>query len=325
MTLRLHDLAVVALLAVAALPAPGLRHGVHQPSPPAYELVNALPALWQTMDEARGADDAVWLRAFRARAVSPHQRLYGLARGGLDDSSLVRYRRAIEARPALRAIADSLPVRVDAYWASFVRSFPETRGGAAIYLLPAPQSAIGGWYRPLPKRDVLVLGFATLASMSSDVDMAVFVHHEMMHLYHAQNNPEMREAVASTFMNRGDHKTALYELVWMEGLASHASRVLNPTAPTRAFMSDRSMQENDAARSRTARAFLDHLVSTDSATLDAYVYGASDAVPPRASYYIGMLLAERLGQRYSLAALARLHGVELRNAISSELRRIAEG
>ena len=72
-------------------------------------------------------------------------------------------------------------------------------------------------------------------------------------------------------------------------------------------------------------ALLDRLASTDSATLDAYVYGGSNTVPAGAAYYIGMLVAEPLGYRYSLAELARLQGAALRDAVASELREIAEG
>ena len=51
-----------------------------------------MPAFWRMMEETTGRDDAAWLAAYREQIIAPHRDVYALAHGGLDDSSLVRYR-----------------------------------------------------------------------------------------------------------------------------------------------------------------------------------------------------------------------------------------
>jgi len=319
---RRPGLLIIALLVLSAAchsPAPA------QPAAPAssYRLVDAMPAFWRVMDATASQADAAWLAAYRAEIIGPHRAVFALARGGLDDSSLVRFRRSIlRNADQYRALSDSLPAKIAAEWTRFVRAFPDTRPGAVIYLLPAPPNAISGWFRPLADHDAVVFGLNLLASARSDAQLGVLINHELVHLYHAQVNPQIRSVVTTFFMGRGNHATALHELMWIEGFAVYASQRITPGAQRSDVLHPRVAQANDSARTQSARAFRERLDVTDRATVEAFVYGGTDAVPPQAVNYLGLLVAERLASRYGLSEMARLQGAELRDAIRRELEEL---
>jgi hypothetical protein len=108
----------------------------------------------------------------------------------------------------------------------------------------------------------VVYGFALLATARSDAELAERVDHELAHLYHAQVNPQVREMVAAFFTNRGGHETALYELMWVEGLAVHAARRLAPDAARRAAASS-------VTSAPVARALRERMDVTDRRTVEA--------------------------------------------------------
>lgn len=317
----MSDAALRLALAAALLASPACRPATRAPQATAiaatpYRLVNAMPELWRVMDETAGRDDAAWIEAYRTRIVAPNSALFLLARGGLDDSTLVRYRRALLRNgAAYRALADSLPARLASRWRRLAAGLPDARPGAVLYLLPAPPGAIGGWYRPLPEHDAVVFGFSLLASARSDAELAERVDHELAHLYHAQVNAGIREMVASFFMGSGDHATALYELMWVEGFAVHvARRLAEGGAPTAVPAS--------ATAARHARALRERMDETERRAVEGIVYEGTGPIPPGAVTEVGALVAERLAARLGVAATARLSGAALRDAIRRELEAI---
>ena len=45
--------------------------------------------------------------------------------------------------------------------------------------------------------------------------------------------------------------------------------------------------------------------------------------PPRAGYYVGLLIAQALAERYSLPELAKLNGPELHDLLVTQLKQLA--
>src|SRR5687768_5483629 len=101
---------VLVVVGSALFPCRSTPPANRPPPAPTYRLVNELPAFWRLMDATARNDNATWLAAYRAQIIGAQPHVYALARGGLDDSSLVRFRRAILRNEAeYRASSDSLP------------------------------------------------------------------------------------------------------------------------------------------------------------------------------------------------------------------------
>jgi uncharacterized protein YjaZ len=77
---------------------------------------------------------------------------------------------------------------------------------------------------------------------------------------------------------------------------------------------------------RLARELRENLDSTSSQTYARYFFGRDEQndVPPRSGYYVGYLVAQRIGNGKSLQALATMRGPPLRAAIEQALREIEE-
>jgi hypothetical protein len=46
-------------------------------------------------------------------------------------------------------------------------------------------------------------------------------------------------------------------------------------------------------------------------------------IPPRSGYYVGLLIARELGQRYNLQQLAQMNGESLRSTLRRILQKMA--
>jgi hypothetical protein len=73
-----------------------------------------------------------------------------------------------------------------------------------------------------------------------------------------------------------------------------------------------------------ATELLAHLQERDESTYARYFEGNKqpEGYPPRAGYYVGVLIAQSLSKRYTLRQLAHLKSSVLRDAIVSELQRM---
>ncbi|MBR0650526.1 DUF2268 domain-containing protein [Roseomonas terrae] len=159
------------------------------------------------------------------------------------------------------------------------------------------------------------------------LDMIVLLHgeepgplldHERFHLYHHQVNP-------SLIMEGGD---PLWLGIWKEGLAVHATALLNPGTPrVTAFMGDEMLASMDAAVLRRVAAELPtQLDATGLAERSRYLgYGYRGTIPARSGYVLGLAIVERAAQGRDLAALARIPAPEIAAIVRRELAAIAQG
>ena len=151
----------------------------------------------------------------------------------------------------------------------------------------------------------------------ADVDLNVLFSHELFHCYQGQKNPSMCL----------DPKAPLYVSLWNEGTAVYASERMNPGAsPLHVLLDDRALLQADALSLRAAaRAMLQHLDATDDATQSLFFDTGNhgDAWPPRAGYAVGLRIARRLGATLSLAQLAALPALQVRETLAQALRNMA--
>jgi len=61
------------------------------------------------------------------------------------------------------------------------------------------------------------------------------------------------------------------------------------------------------------------------AELHAKQIEAVEGYPPRAGYYVGMLISQRLAKTYSLRELAHLDREQVRKLVAAELGKLADG
>jgi hypothetical protein len=293
-----------------------------------YELHSAMPAYWQFARENMNSTPAVRLRAFRTHVIAPQREAWNSVafRWLEDDASLSRFMDALEPNARQFHRVDSLfSLRMDRAWARFQAYAPDLKRGAPVFLLPAPRIAVGGSVRPLTKQNAIVLGSEELSTViESQASFNVLVNHEMTHLYHLQVNPEMRNVVAEVYMPPYAPADAkLYQVLWLEGLAAYTSKVLNPSATDKqVLLSDSVASQVRALWPAIGADIRKHLDSGTKDDLDKYLFDGrvSSRFPPRAGYYVGMLLAAKLSEKHSFAMLCRLHGAELRVDIEEALR-----
>jgi hypothetical protein len=113
--------------------------------------------------------------------------------------------------------------------------------------------------------------------------------------------------------------------LWSEGLATFVSWRMNPAVSLDIALLQPGIPEGARPRMPAiATELLAHLEERDESTYARYFEGNKqpEGYPPRAGYYVGVLIAQNLSKRYSLRQLARLKGAELHDAIVSELQQL---
>jgi hypothetical protein len=294
-----------------------------------YIFQNVMPAYWHFVQLDSKPERHFDVKLFRAEVIEPNKEAFRSVAGrSLDDSNLKRIVRALAGKSeVMRRVDAEFPDRFEKAWHRFAEKVPDLKPGAAVFLLPAPRTDVGGSVRPLGDTDAVIFGAEEIAlSLSSRTGFDVLVHHEMTHLYHCQVNPEMRRMTAAVYMppyDPGD--TKLYQVVWLEGLAVYWSKILNPTAPDREVLVSTTLAAGVLKKwPRIATELREHLDSSKKADIDAYMFGGNSGgrFPGRTGYYVGMLIAQQLAKKYTFTELCRLKGAKLRQEIENALHEL---
>lgn len=217
--------------------------------------------------------------------------------------------------PQARALSRRLPDLWCARLAQFLRLLPD-----AAPEVPATALVSFLWFdaraRPAEGRMVLFLGLDMIVLRYGE-EPGALLDHERFHLYHHQVNPSL--------VLPG--RDPLWLGIWKEGLAIHATALLNPGAPRRtAFMGDETLAAMDPATLRRVAAELSgRLDATDLAERSRYLgYGYRGTIPARSGYALGLAAVERVAQGRDLAALARIPAPEIAAIMRRELAAIAQ-
>ena len=299
--------------ATGAAASPGAR---------AYRVIDLMPAFWRFWSAAERLPPERHAALLRQTLFVAHHEVYNATVLGLDatrplaDELERRYARWLprlqphieRMRQVSAQIADDLP----RYEASFRAAFPDLAYDGEVYFL-CSLGAFDGATRTVKGRTALLFGVDMIASVyGAAVDPQAFFHHELFHIYHAQVVPASNER--------------LIDGLWREGLALHVAKTLNPSADGVALfglppgMPERAQQ----MLPRLARELREQLDSTSSEVYASYFLGSNldGVVPARSGYYVGYLVARRIGSNLALAALARLQGAPLRTAVERTLREL---
>jgi hypothetical protein len=302
-----------------------------------FEIVDAMPSFWAFWEGAQGQSADVAFEAFEREVIARYPELYTPAVLGLGDEE-----HALRARfdawwaelppriPRLREISEALPGQLTVAAARFIEALPAFQWDGRCYLF-ASLDAFNGAGRMIGGAPQLAFGLDVIARGGPSMPGPVLFTHELFHFH--QRQPEQNLIAAG---------------VWFEGLAVHASRVLNPGAtldqvlpeqhlhdpsnpqlmnPARALSAEHDLPRWEAELARMILGALESSSEEDYATF--FLGRASDALgerPVRSAYYFGLRTAERLAaQGHDLQALSERRPESMVPAIRATLEALAAG
>jgi uncharacterized protein YjaZ len=113
--------------------------------------------------------------------------------------------------------------------------------------------------------------------------------------------------------------------MWLEGLAVHCSKVLNPDASTSDILLSEDLPARVEARwARLIEGVQENFDTVDRPAIIKYVFAGDTEqdIPASAAYYIGMRVADEVAKRHDTRGLIRLQGEALRSEMLQALQRL---
>lgn len=216
-----------------------------------------------------------------------------------------------EVRARYEKVQRDFPAAFDAGIQHFRKVFRDFTPNVPIYLLHSIGEMDGGT-RVLNGRIHLVFGADVIARIHESDELTAFLDHE---LFHVENGKYFADC------------EQVWCLLWAEGLATYAAKVMNPGADDRQLLltSPKPIRAAVDANWSAALCFTrGRLFSSDSADLEALFVGGSGETqfPERFGYYVGLRVIEELGGRYSLVKLARMPSAKAKSVLTEGVDRL---
>ncbi len=287
-----------------------------------YEVIDLMPAFWDFWSKASELPVSEQQQLVRSMLVDRYPDVYTAEVINLDtekpfeaalDERYERWLPLISSHIAtMREVSAEIAADLPRFESSFKAVFPDMQYDGKVYFL-CSLGGFDGATRNVAGKEALLFGVDMIAYVyGEDVDPQPFFHHELFHIYHSQ------------FLN--EEAEALYINLWREGLATYVAKSLNPSAEgVNLFGLPLDMPERaQVMLPRLARELRANLDSIAEDTYARFFFGKEkDAdLPARSGYYVGYLIAERIGRGKSLRDLAKMRGPALRAAIDSALKDI---
>ncbi len=305
MAIRRRDM-VLGLLAAGAMPARGQ-------SPECVGLDDLMPAFWAAHDALPAGDEITRGRALVGSWFTPRIEAYRAARVGRVD--IARWLAVFDPIALqVRRLSVALPGLWCARLARFRDAVPDAAASVpalAFVSFMNFDAATRAW----GDRVVLFLGLDMMALLHGEA-VGPLLDHERFHMYHHEVNP-------SLMLPGGD---PLWLGIWKEGLAVHATAVLNPGLPRIAvFLGDAALSEAGTALFRRLAAELSgRLDATEGEVRARYLgYGYRGDIPARSGYALGAAIVQRVAGGRDLATLARIPADQARALVRAELAAMA--
>lgn len=297
------------LLGMAGMGCPGLPAAAS--SCPGLE--DLMPAFWAAYDRDAGGEPLARERSLVADYFMPQVETYrGAAVGRVDVAQWLA--RFDPVAPDVRRLS----ARFAALWCARLVHFRTVLPDAAE-AVPAVAFVSFLYFDAATRlwrgRVTLFFGLDMITMLHGEAVQAL-LDHERFHLYHHEVNP-------SLILPGGD---PLWLGIWKEGLAVHATAVLEPTATRRAvFLGDEALAAAGPDLFRRIAAELpDRLHETGSQHRSRYLsYGYRGDIPARSGYALGYAIVERVAQGRGLAELARIPAAEAEAIVRREVAAFA--
>lgn len=301
-------------LLIAATSSAVLRPGIAaaQGAP----LRDLMPEFWAVYDRVAG--DSV---EARGRAIIEGfftLQIEAIRGAGIGRVDFVQWLQRFDPMAAaVRRLSAQFPALWQAHAARFRLMLPDATDDAPVTVLPSFYY-FDARVRMWRDRIALFVGLdGVVALHGGDADLGILLDHESFHLYHHQVNPTL-------ILPAGD---PLWLGIWKEGLAVHASAVLNPDASRlRVLLGDTALAAiGPEVIARVAAELPPQLGATENAIRARYLsYGYRGDIPARSGYVLGLVIAQRAAaQGQDLAALARLPAVEAEALVRREVTALA--
>lgn len=266
--------------------------------------------------ETQGLPEAERVAAMRAGLGRLFPGFYA-PRSRTDDRYNAVIERSLEQYPALRerylAAAGAFRAAFDRGSARFRTFFPDYRRDMPAYVLHSMGEMDGGT-REIDGHTVLVFGTDVIARIHDTDTIGPFLDHELFHVYHARFFPEC---------------DPIWCALWTEGLATYVAERMNPGATQRQLLLTFPQPIAEAVDPRLAEAVCLTRSKLESTDPDDYrrFFQASPSegpFPPRFGYYIGYLVAKRIGAEMPLPELAAMRPEQVRPLIERTLGEMAD-
>ena len=309
---------IVSAIMAASLAAQG--HSARKPAaPPAAKREVAARFKSYTDDFTKFADETATLpEAERIRMF--HVR-FGLLAGGFygprgrDPAKVdANIASALKDFPTIRvrytAAAASFAQAFATGQARFRKVFPDYKLTMPVYLVHSLGEMDGGT-RELQGRTVAVFGADVIARIHDETTIPPFLDHELFHLYHSQYFPDC---------------DALWCGLWEEGMAVYVASRMNPGATDRQLLLTIPVPIRAAVDPHLPEAMCSLRAKLDVTTDDEkapffFMRPNKGPFPPRYGYYLGLLLAEKIGETMPLAQMAKLPPGKVRPLLDQALAR----
>ncbi|HEY6482035.1 MAG TPA: hypothetical protein VIY54_00755 [Steroidobacteraceae bacterium] len=309
--LCLHRLLYVLILSYAALVPVAM--GAER----TCKVIDLMPEFWRSLASADSA------ARMRATLIDRYPQLYNeqyvsVPAGAKWAELLARDRTYSEAHRTEVDLAEHyLQKNVTPIMQNFARWFADYRCDFTFYIAPSfgrmdgSAAFIQGEHRIIFAPDVI-------PRYHRVADLKVLIDHETFHVYHHQ--------VTGTYGASAAAVPTILQALWSEGLATFVSWRMNPGVSLDTAL----LQPGIPAGARPhlpeiARALLARLDDADEPLYARYFEAGKQPAgyPPRAGYYVGVLIVQALSSRYTLAQLAHLHGPALRAEVVARLEKMA--
>lgn len=289
---------------------------------------NLLPEFSQLVAATADLAPAARAEAFAARFAEKHPDFYSEQLFGPREKIVERAVRLFDpelrpkfigARPIalddVLATGRTITADYDRIEATFRKAFPDytcetpISFGLSLYMFDDNQ------WTDAPGKSRMRFGVEMIALLHPPRQLPAFFHHELFHIYQAQ---QLREAVPE------DARQPVWWALWNEGLATYVSWKLNPTlTASEIFWIPRDMEEQMQPKlAEAARLMLADLDGHDGYSRWFMASSNAPGLPVRSGYYLGYLMAKQL-DRGDLAALARMPPAQVQREARTFLESLA--
>jgi len=276
------------------------------------DLTATFTATW---DATQQLPEPQRVAAMKQALMAQYPEFYGRGEAAQQDA---RISRAIKRFPAIRAAyleqAQRFSAAMQQHLQTFNAVFPDFRLTVPTELVHSLGEMNGGT-RELNGKTHLIFGADMIAALDPKGDAAPLFHHELFHVLHQQHFTCSEDIVWSH--------------MWIEGLATYVSAVMNPQANEKELLLDYPAGMASATRAQLPDAWAQLNTVLDSAdekvNEDLFSMGdKTDKLPPRRAYYLGYLIAKDAAKTHDLPALAKLDCKQVRALVGATVARFAK-
>lgn len=215
-------------------------------------------------------------------------------------------------------LAASLPATIPAIETRFRSEFPDFVFNGNIYFINSI-GAFDGAVRFVNGQRSLLFGLDVVCAIYGDnAAIEPLFDHEFFHLYHEQHFT----------IGSDNSQPPLWTALWREGLATYVARRMNPNATDLQIfgLPESTPARVEQRRAQLAKEFLAKMTSTSEEDYATFFLGSvpTSDPPSRSGYYLGYLVAERIGRSTRLERIAKLPAETMRARIEEELQAMAK-